>query len=85
MDHMTSIRWRTSSYSGGNGGECVQVAATPGPGRVLVRDGKNPAGPVLVLKPTDWSRFTDYVKHGPHHDVGSSLSIEVSRAAQPPT
>ena len=35
MDHMNSTRWRTSSYSGGNGGECVQVAAAPSAGRVL--------------------------------------------------
>ena len=60
MDHMTSIRWRTSSYSGGNGGECVQVAAKPSAERVLVRDSKDP---VLALKPVDWRRFTDLVKH----------------------
>ena len=47
MDHMNGTRWRTSSYSGGNGGECVQVAATPSIGRVLVRDSKDPDGPVL--------------------------------------
>ena len=63
MDHMNSIRWRTSSYSGGNGGECVQVAAKPSAGRVLVRDSKDPEGPVLALKPVDWRRFTDLVKH----------------------
>ncbi|MGH3235740.1 MAG: DUF397 domain-containing protein, partial [Streptosporangiaceae bacterium] len=34
-DHMNSTRWRTSSYSGGNGGECVQVAATPSMPRLL--------------------------------------------------
>jgi hypothetical protein len=63
MDHMTSDRWRTSSYSGGNGGECVQVAAKPSAGRILVRDSKDPAGPVLALKPTEWRQFTDHIKH----------------------
>jgi Domain of unknown function (DUF397) len=62
MDHMNSIRWRTSSYSGGNGGECVQVAAKPSAGRVLVRDSKDPGGPVLALTPTEWRRFTDHIK-----------------------
>jgi hypothetical protein len=62
MDHMNSDRWRTSSYSGGNGGECVQVAATPSAGRVLVRDSKDPDGPVLALKSADWRRFTDHFK-----------------------
>jgi hypothetical protein len=49
MDHMSGTRWRTSSYSGGNGGECVQVAATPSTGRVLVRDSKDPDSLVLAL------------------------------------
>lgn len=63
MDHMSSIRWRTSSYSGGNGGECVQVAAKPSAGWVLVRDSKDPDGPILAIQPTGWRRFTDHVKH----------------------
>ena len=64
MDHMNSDRWRTSSYSGGNGGECVQVAAKPSAGRVLVRDSKNPNGPVLALRPVEWRRFIDHIKDG---------------------
>lgn len=60
---MTSTRWRTSSYSGGNGGECVQVAATSSTGRVLVQDSKDPDGPVIRLTPADWRRFTDHIKH----------------------
>ena len=63
MDHMNGTRWRTSSYSGGNGGECVQVAATPSAGRVLVRDSKDPDGPVLALTLADWRRLTDLVEH----------------------
>ncbi|MES9538235.1 DUF397 domain-containing protein [Actinomadura sp. NPDC000600] len=41
--------WRKSSYSGGTGGECVEVAA--GAGCVLVRDSKDPDGPCLGLTP----------------------------------
>jgi hypothetical protein len=62
MDHMTSDRWRTSSYSGGNGGECVQVTATCSTGRVLIRDSKNPSGPVLTLTSAEWSRFMEHIK-----------------------
>ena len=31
-------------------------------GRMLVRDSKDPDGPVLAVKPTDWRRFTDHIK-----------------------
>jgi Domain of unknown function (DUF397) len=47
----------------GNGGECVQVAAKPSPGRVLVRDSKDPDGPVLAVKLTEWRLFTGHIKH----------------------
>jgi hypothetical protein len=60
---MNSTRWRTSSHSGGNGGECVQVAAMPSAGRVLIRDSKDPDGPFLALRPADWRLFTDHIKH----------------------
>jgi hypothetical protein len=65
MDHVNSIRWRTSSYSGGNGGECVQVAGVPSIGRVLVRDSKDQDGPVLTIEPADWRRFADHLKREP--------------------
>lgn len=35
-------RWRKSSYSGGDNGDCVEVAYAG-----AVRDSKNPAGPAL--------------------------------------
>jgi hypothetical protein len=40
-----SLRWRKSSYSAGNGGECVEVAHTLD----ALRDSKNIAGPVLSV------------------------------------
>ena len=46
--------WHTSSYSCGNG-VCVQVA--PAPGRVRVRDSKNPAGPALAVPTPAWRAF----------------------------
>jgi hypothetical protein len=60
MDAMTS-RWRKSSYSGGNGGDCVQVGS--GPDAVLVRDTRQAnTGPVLAFSPKAWQRFTRGVR-----------------------
>lgn len=51
-----STPWRTSTYSSGNGGQCVEVA---GDGTVLVRDTKDRGhGPVLRFSPEAWEKFT---------------------------
>ncbi|MCX4514419.1 DUF397 domain-containing protein [Streptomyces sp. NBC_01619] len=47
--------WFKSSYSSGEGGECVEVAAAPA--AVLVRDSKQPAGARLAFGPDAWSGF----------------------------
>ncbi|MFJ9442376.1 DUF397 domain-containing protein [Kitasatospora sp. NPDC101235] len=48
--------WRKSSHSGGNGGDCIEVA--PGfPGLVPVRDSKDPHGPALVFPAAAWDSF----------------------------
>ena len=55
------VGWRTSSYSGANGGNCVEVAS-PG-GAVAVRDTKQDGtGPVLRFTPAAWREFTDQAK-----------------------
>ncbi len=54
--------WRKSSYSGGNGGGCVEVGAHAEAGRVLVRDTKDRQGPVLAFSPKTWCRFAGEVK-----------------------
>lgn len=38
------MTWRKSSFSGSNGGDCVEVANTLS----ALRDSKNPSGPVLT-------------------------------------
>jgi hypothetical protein len=53
-------RWRKSSYSGGQGGNCVEVG--DGAGRVLVRDTQDRRGLVLRFTPGAWRRFADRVK-----------------------
>jgi hypothetical protein len=56
--------WRKSSYSGGNGGGCVEVGAQAEAGRVLVRDTTDRQGPVLGFSPEAWRRFTGQVRSG---------------------
>jgi hypothetical protein len=51
--------WRKSSYSGDNGGECVEVATT---GAVLVRDTTNRNGTVLAFTDMAWQAFTATIK-----------------------
>ncbi|WP_406067035.1 DUF397 domain-containing protein [Micromonospora sp. NBC_01638] len=56
MTDLTSARWRKSTRSGGNGGECVEVADNL-PNVVAVRDSKDPHGPALTFTPTAWATF----------------------------
>lgn len=58
---LTRADWRKASYSGDNGGACVEVARNL-PGVVAVRDSKNPHGPALVFTLADWDAFTAVVK-----------------------
>ncbi|MQY20437.1 DUF397 domain-containing protein [Nocardia macrotermitis] len=51
----TDMSWRKSSYSGTNGGNCVEVRFN---GRgVQVRDSKDKSGPVLSFTPGEWDTF----------------------------
>ncbi|HEY6315009.1 MAG TPA: DUF397 domain-containing protein [Streptosporangiaceae bacterium] len=62
-------RWRKSSYSGGQGGNCVEVADHGN--RVLVRDTKQDRnGPVLRFSPAAWRRFAAQVKRSLAPDPG---------------
>ncbi|WP_310723974.1 DUF397 domain-containing protein [Streptomyces sp. N2A] len=49
------LTWCKSSYSSDEGGNCVEVAASPT--TVHVRDSKNPAGPTLALSVGAWQAF----------------------------
>ena len=50
-----SRQWRKSSYSGGHGGNCVEVATTQG--GVAIRDSKNPNGSVLLVTAAQWANL----------------------------
>ncbi|MBC6468200.1 DUF397 domain-containing protein [Actinomadura alba] len=57
---LSAARWRKSSHSGGDSGDCVEIAGLPG--GVAVRDSKNPDGPVLSFGSAAWRTFTRSVK-----------------------
>lgn len=56
---VSGVIWRKSSYSGNNGGACVEIAATD---RVLVRDTRDREGPVLAFGRQAWEAFAAKVK-----------------------
>lgn len=60
---LTGARWRKSSYTTSNGGECVELAGLPGV--VAVRDSKDPGGPALVFSRAEWRAFLGALKTTP--------------------
>ncbi|MFE7232575.1 DUF397 domain-containing protein [Streptomyces sp. NPDC057596] len=57
----TTLPWRTSSYSTGNGA-CVEVAKTAG--GALFRDTKDRGIPAAAASSAPWAAFVDAVKEG---------------------
>ena len=56
METIDSAPWRKSTYSGTNGGDCVEAAYMEG--RILVRDTTDRGGVVISISPDAWLRFT---------------------------
>ncbi|MCP3785335.1 DUF397 domain-containing protein [Micromonospora sp. A3M-1-15] len=56
MADLAGARWRKSTRSGDNGGNCVEVADNL-PDVVAVRDSKDRSGPVLIFTPDSWTAF----------------------------
>lgn len=56
----TSATWRTSSYTGGNGGNCVEIGNADR--AVVIRDTKNRKGVVLTFGPKAFREFVASVK-----------------------
>ena len=51
----TDLTWFKSSYSGPEGGNCVEVATCPR--AIHVRDSKNTTVPALTVSPDAWTVF----------------------------
>jgi hypothetical protein len=51
--------WRKSSYSGANGGQCVEVASA---GDVAVRDTADRDGITLAFSAEAWQQFTRHLR-----------------------
>jgi hypothetical protein len=61
MEAVDRATWRKSSFSGGNGGGCVETGVADA-GRVLVRDTTNRDGGTLTVPAGAWRAFTDGLK-----------------------
>ncbi|GGW82348.1 hypothetical protein GCM10010503_69490 [Streptomyces lucensis JCM 4490] len=49
------LSWFKSSYSSGEGGQCLEVAVLPT--AIHIRDSKQPAAAHLTVTPAAWSAF----------------------------
>ena len=55
--------WRKSSYSGANGGDCLETAT--GRGIILIRDTTDRDGVMLSIPAGAWQRFTAALRQEP--------------------
>ncbi|MFF9426170.1 DUF397 domain-containing protein [Streptomyces venezuelae ATCC 10712] len=55
----TDLKWWKSSYSGPQGGDCVEVASQPD--SIHVRDSKDTALPSFEVSPAAWDVFVSAV------------------------
>lgn len=62
-DSSTLVGWRKSSYSGSQGGGCIEVLDSY-PAGVPVRDSKDPNGPAFIMSAVGWSAFVSAAKAG---------------------
>ncbi|MFF5027009.1 DUF397 domain-containing protein [Streptomyces collinus] len=55
-----ALQWFKSTYSSSEGGQCLEVAVTPGV--IHVRDSKQHPenSPTLQLAPATWAKFAEF-------------------------
>jgi hypothetical protein len=63
MSDLTGAKWHKSTRSGGNGGNCVEVADNL-PGIVAMRDTKDRDGGTLIFTHAEWAAFVGGVRDG---------------------
>jgi hypothetical protein len=59
---LAAAKWFKSSYSGGEGNECLEAASLSS--CVMVRDSKEPQGPVLTFSTAAFAAFVNATKAG---------------------
>ncbi|MFM9448277.1 DUF397 domain-containing protein [Streptomyces acidiscabies] len=59
----SGLAWRKSSYSGAEGGECVEVSASTA--AVNIRDSKDTSRPHLSVSRTAWAGFVGLASSEP--------------------
>lgn len=70
---LSHAKWFKSSFSNGQGGECLEVALNLPGAVIVVRDSKHPDGPVLLFSADEWRAFTQGVKLSAPRDCFASL------------
>ncbi|CAL9395788.1 DUF397 domain-containing protein [Streptomyces sp. NPDC090994] len=56
----TALEWFKSSYSGSEGGNCVEVAREPA--AIHIRDSKTTSTPHLTVTPEAWTTFLNLAR-----------------------
>ncbi|MEU9671430.1 DUF397 domain-containing protein [Streptomyces bobili] len=59
---VAELAWFKSSYSAGDGGDCVEIADAGT--AVLVRDSKRPGNAFLTVDAVQWAAFVRMAAHG---------------------
>ena len=67
MEDNITPGWRTSSYTGNGGGNCVEVGDAMRV--ILVRDTKDRTGPALRFSSDVWRRFAELMKRSLASDL----------------
>jgi hypothetical protein len=64
-EELAGIRWKISTRSTNNGGQCVEAGPlADGSGRVAVRHSHHPEGSVIVYTRGEWDAFLGGAKDG---------------------
>lgn len=60
-EEIAGLSWSKAQFSNINGA-CVEIASAPG--KIAIRDSKDPGGPVLVYTPIEFRAFLDGARNG---------------------
>jgi hypothetical protein len=70
------VTWRKSSWSGPQGGNCVEFAKLSD-GQVAIRNSRHPSGPALIFTPSEWEAFSKAV-------VGDEFELHLPKMVRGP-